>query len=83
MSNHSPVEEWAYAFSTFGKDDLRRMLFQIAYDIRENDEDRVVVEFSTNDKGQPVALPITGHVENLEESLEVDNRIEQQFGVTD
>lgn len=83
MSDRNPSVEWAYIFSTFGMDDLREVLYKLAYGLREGDSDREVIEFSGDGEGGYSALPITDHVEDLEEDLNVDNEIEQQFGVTD
>lgn len=89
MSENNPNSsvEWAYIFSTFGMDDLREILYKLAYGLRETEKDREVVEFAVNedDEGNEKysALPITDHVESLEDELDVDNEIEQQFGVTD
>lgn len=61
MSN---VEQWAYIFSTFGKESVREILFPIAYSIRNDGENRRVVEF--NNDGGYQALDITDHVDELE-----------------
>lgn len=81
--NPNSSVEWAYVFSTFGMDDLREILYKLAYSLREGDSDREVIEFAKDDEGNYSALPITDHVEELEAELEVDREIEQQFGVTD
>jgi len=64
-NDRNPNAEWAWLFNYFGKETLRKLLFDVGTSIEEGDEDHRVIEFKD---GQ--ALDITEHVDQLESDLD-------------
>jgi len=59
----SKARQWAFVFETFGKENLRQMLFKAA--VNKDENGRVIIEFDGMQ-----AMDITDHVEEMEGGLE-------------
>lgn len=62
---NNPNAQWAHIFNTFGQDNLREILFDVAASLHDAEEkDRRVIEFRSGENFK--ALDITDHHDTLE-----------------